>query len=369
MKKKLLASILCVVLILLLLPGGSASAEEKLAFISINDTLPPELINCVVSYGGQTYVPYYIFSNYGLGISYSYFNSAATAYLSTRDRQMFFDLNSGDTYDGQDNHYSSPAILRSGTVYLPLNLMYRFFGGFSYTNIAGNEYGSILRITTDAVILSDTDFLRAAKNTMRSYYLSYNNQLAAETPAATETPPQATPEPEEQTHEGERFTLSFTGLPAAHTLTALAQNQLSTCFFLTAADVRADPDMVRRVVGAGHRLGVYCTGEDLTAEFDETSRLLFDAARVRTILIAAPEEYAEECRALAEERDLVWCAGHSIAADVVYVYHVSAWLETAGENPSLRLNCASDAYGSPTGQILQYLNTQKYDVVCPRETD
>ena len=91
---------------------------------------------------------------------------------------------------------------------------------------------------------------------------------------------------------------------------------------------------------------------------------------MRTILVAAPREGAESCRAMAETEGLVWCPGdfgdeadgYSITA-----YTVTAWLENAGGLTSLRINCSAgeDALGG----ILQYLNRQKYDVVRPRETD
>lgn len=377
MRKKAIAALLGVALLLLLLPGAVVSADEKLTFLSINDTLPPELINCVASYGGQLYVPYYTFTNaayglakYGVGISYTYFNSAATAYLSAGDNQLFFELNSGDTYDGDDTHYgSASAIVRNGTVYLPLSMMYRFFGGFSYSYISGNEYGSILRLTTDAVVLTDTEFLRAARNTMRTYYLAYNAEIESE-PTPSPTPIQtAEPSPPPETHEGERVTLSFSGLPTERILSTLSQHRIATCFFLTAEDVRSDPDMVRRAVGEGHSLGVWCA-EDFSAEYAEAAALLFEAARVRTILTAGPAEKAEEFRTAAEDEGMVWCDGNSAVAEgtPAYVYNVSAWLENAGGRPSLRLNCGTDS-ASNIGQILQYLNIQRYDVVSPRETN
>ena len=238
MRKKAIAALLGLIMFLLLIPGAPASAEEKLSFISVNDTLPPELINCVANYNGQIYVPYYVFTNasyglskYGVGISYTYFNSAATAYLSGGEKQLFFELNSGDTYDGDDTHYSgASAIVRSGAVYLPLGLMYRFFGGFSYSYISGNEYGSILRFTTDAVILTDTEFLRAAKNTMRTYYLAYNAEAEPEVTPTSSPVQTEEPLPTPETHEGERVTLSFTGAPTDRVLSTLAQGRVKTCF-------------------------------------------------------------------------------------------------------------------------------------------
>ena len=130
MKKKLIAVLLSVC-ILLSVSGIPAAADGDLTFISINDTLPPELVNCVTYYGGATYVPYYEFTNYGLGVGYVYLTNNSTAYFYRGDRQLYFELESGSTYDGDDYQYSVHAIMRSGTVYVPLSFMARFFGGIS----------------------------------------------------------------------------------------------------------------------------------------------------------------------------------------------------------------------------------------------
>ena len=243
--------------------------------------------------------------------------------------------------------------------------MYRFFGGFTYTNLAGNEYGSVLRIKTGAAVLSDTDFLRAARSAMRARYVAYNSEEAGQ-PA---TLPGATEQPDEN-HAGERVELSFTGLPTDRVLTLLGQYGLRACFFLTAEDLRSGTDPVRRAVGEGHAVGIYCSGDDLYAEYRETAALLYEVSRANTILVASPRAAAEACRAMAAEEGLCFRPadfGDEADGFTVTAYTVTAWLEKAGPHASLRINCAA-GQGS-LAAILQYLNQQKYDVVCPRETD
>ena len=290
MKKRLFCIALAAALAFLLLSGAPAAADEKLNFISINDMLPPELINSAVTFGGLTYVPYYAFSNDGLGISYTYFSAGSNAYLYTRDRQIFFELTSGETYDGNGEKYSGAAILRSGVVYLPLGLVCRFFDHISYSYIAGNEYGSILRITTDDAVLGDTEFLQAARTLMRSYYADYNNRPVDTDPPAgvagtpepvpsQNVPAPAVPSPTvpaaEETHEGERLTLSFSGTPTAETLDALDRYGIKTCFFLSGEEILADPDALRRALGAGHTVGIRCGASP--EDFAAGAALLFEA--------------------------------------------------------------------------------------------
>ena len=364
MKKRLFCIVLAAAVAFLLLSGVPAAADEKLAFISINDTLPPELINGAVSYGGLTYVPYYTFSNYGLGVSYTYYSFSSTAYLYTRDRQLFFELTSGKTYDGDGTEYSGAAILRSGVVYLPLGLMCRFFDHISYSYLTGNEYGSILRITTSDVVLGDTEFLQAARTLMRAYYVDYNSRPAEADPTGMPEPvPPAAPAVE--THEGERLTLSFSGAPTAETLDALGRYGVKACFFLRGEDILADPDALRRALGEGHTLGVRCGGDP--EEFSAAAALLFEAAKETTILIAPEGGDAEALEALITAEGLAVCeSGYEGAADL---RAVAEWLETAARARSAGASLRLETGGGNLVQVLNYLTAQKYDIAPPREMD
>ena len=392
MKKRLLATLLCIVLVLLTAPPRPAAAEGTMNFIAIDELMPMELTNCVAVSGGTIYVPGFLFANYSLGISYSYFSSAASAYFYAGDKQLFFELDTGRTYDGDDNSYAGTAFAQNGTVYVPLYLIQGFFGGFDYSYLTGGEYGNILRITTAAAILSDMEFLRAARSTMRIYYDIYNRTSAAENywpeetptpaPAVTPAPGPAAPTQTEQpeatpagtaapAHAGERLTLGLAGMPTDRVLTELARSGIRTCFFLTAEDVRSDPDMVRRLVGEGHSAGVRCAGPDLRASLEETGKLLFEAARVRTVLIAAPEEEAEACRALAQSEGLVFCgvirgAGEG-EEETPAVFDAAALAESAGGQPLLPDCSALGTQNIVT--LIRYLDAQQYDVAGPRETE
>lgn len=357
MKKRLFCIVLAAALALALLPGAPAAADEKLEFISINDTLPPELINGAVSYGGLTYVPYYTFSSYGLGVSYSYFSFRSTAELYTRDRQLFFELTTGKTYDGEGTEYSGAAILRSGVVYLPLGLMCRFFDHITYSYITGNEYGSILRITTSDVVLTDAEFLQAARILMRSYYTDYNNRTDTDAPTGTPEPVPP-PTPAEETHEGEKLTISFSGTPTAETLDTLDRYGVKTCFFLSGEEILADPDALRRALGAGHTLGVRCGASP--AEFADTAALLFEAAKETTILVAPEGEGSEEFGALIDAEGLVLCESGYVGA--ANFRAVAEWLEDAAVS-SLRFETGE----GNLAQVLNYLTAQKYDIAPPRE--
>lgn len=282
MKKRILALALCAVLLAAPFGLGTATAASPLSLIAINDTLPPDLINVMVYYGGAVYVPYWLLTGYGFGINYSYFANSSTAYLYNGVNQIFFELTSGKTYNSNDVEFAAPAIMWSGTVYLPLDFVCSAFGGLSFRTIGQNEYGSILRITTGVEVLSDDEFFRAAQGAMKRYYQAYNT---AEPPEPTAT---AEPEPTDPPREGDAVRLGLEGMPTAEMLELLRQQGVTVCFFLRAEEIAADPDMVRRIACTGHTLGCSCPegGEEAQRE---TAALLWETARVRTILYTMPE--------------------------------------------------------------------------------
>ena len=363
MRKRLVALLVCLALLPLAGAGpaarGEASSGASLTFLSVNDLVPPELINAIVWYGGREYVPWQVFANYGLGVHYSFFQSSQTAYLYTDDRQLFFDLKNTSTFDGYGYYYSAHAIYLGGAVYLPLRLTCSFFD-LRVSTISGSDYGVIARIVTEPV-LTDEELHHAATSHMRRYYERYQG----ETPEPT-APPAETEKP--VTHEGATLSLSFTGLPAGELLDRMKREGLRTAFFVTAEQVRSDPALLRRIAGEGHWLGVLCL-EDPETEWPETAALIFAAARDLTLLLAAGEDVAESAAAYAAENGLVWCAADRFYGETGAGWLAAAWLEETEEtDPALRLDAAAlDA--AALSRLLDRVRDQKYNIKCPRETD
>jgi len=353
-KKRIAALILCAALMLAL--SCSVLADEKLSFISVNDTLPPELINVATVYSGVTYVPYWLFTNYGLGVYYAYFSSSNAAYFYNADRQLYFSLSDGKTYDEDGYQYTAPAIMRGGTVYLPLGFMSSYFGGFSYSNIGGNEYGSILRINTGNATLTNEEFLRAAKNAMRTYYNAYNKNLQ-DTPAS--------PEPTESpSHEGETVRLGLRGLPGDAMLERLRAFRMKACFFLTAEEIRGNADLVRRIACEGHGLGIVCT-EGTAVEFQTGTALLSETARVRSLLCITPDGQAPAKGAAVFD----WEYG-TMEAQVrpAALYTVTAALDGGNDDAALLFPCGEDGENALSA-LLFFLSESGFSVAVPREID
>ena len=362
MKRKILALMLCAVLLAALFSAGAASAASPLGFISINDTLPPDLINVAVNYGNSVYVPYWLFTNYGLGVNYTYFSASSTAYMSNASNQIFFELPTGKTYNNDDVQFAAPAIFWGGTVYLPLGFVCSAFGGFTYRTIGQNEYGSILRITTGSEMLADDQFFRAATPAMKRYYDAYNT--VAETPSQTHHPTAPEPTPTQQPREGDAVRLGLEGMPSAEMLELLRQQGMTVCFFLDAQAIRDDPDMVRHIACAGHSLGASCP-EGSEAQMQETAQLLWDTARVRTILYTLPEG------AVRPDGAVVFPAARTdMTADQLResVYTVTSELDVRSGDQTL-IFPSGDGSTTALRMLLYYFHDQGFTVAPLREPD
>jgi len=377
MKKRLyliLLLVVCAAMVLTVLPQPAAA--DKITCISVNDLLPPELVNAVTYYGGVAYVPYSVFSAYGLGIAYSFFSSASTAYFYTGAADLFFDIPNGRSYDADDYQYSAAAILYGGTVYVPLSFTAGYFG-VSVSYITDSEYGTIVRLTNGTQVLTDSEFLTAASHFMENYSQRFNTPepTATAEPATSDAPsptPEPTPSPSatpQVNHENDTLSLCFLGLPDARVIDVLSRRELTATAFVTARDVRERADDVRRLVCTGWSVGV-CCAQDGAVDYEEVTQLLFDAARIRTVLVSAPPDNAAACRAAAQRRGLVYAEAEldvdALAGGEVGLFVVTQLLDEGGDR-SLLLN-GSDAQLNTLDQLLRYIQDAGFSTARLRET-
>lgn len=361
MKKRLLTFLLCLGLMLAQPSVITGAADGDVYFTAVNDNLLELSVTPYFS-GGVTYLPYSVFTDYGFGIHYTYFSDTSTAMLYTTDKQLFFSLSSGGSYDGDDKTYTNSAVMRSGTVYLPASFMCSFFGGMSCTDISGSQYGTVVRLKDSRVVLTDEQFIRAASTLMKNRYEAYKF------PGGVSPSPSAPGKTE--THEGMEDTLSFIGLPTTTILSALRRYGSTACFFLTESDVLSSPDLVRRIVCDGHSVGVYCSGPSLD-EFEATAGLIYSVAREKTLLVTTPgRDSAAQQTAL--QRGLVYWSydidGMSTGSVHVSYDNLARTLDKREGSSSVFLSCDenTDAF---IAKLLKHLTDSLYEVRSPRETD
>jgi hypothetical protein len=360
LKKRILALTLCLALLLSLPLSPTAGAASDICFIALNDTLP-DLGYLAYTQRSTVYVPYSVFETFR--IYHSYYATGSIASLYTSTTQVYFDLASGNTYDGSGEYYSTSAIMRGGTVYVSVSFVCSKFG-LTWSYINGTGSGDVCRIKDSSVVLSDGQFLSAASSLMTTRYNAYTGVTS---PGGTSASPDASPTPGTS---GCDLYLSFQGLPSDAMLDTLKAKSVTACFFLSAGDVRADPDTVRRIVGEGHRVGALCS-YDPAAEYAEISALLFDAARVRTVLIAADSEESEElCRAAAEDERLVFwdygVDGIQEGSGVAYSSLITVFLGFCRVRADVRILCCEASDRSLSG-VLSFIDANNYNYRPVRE--
>jgi hypothetical protein len=361
LKRKLIAILLTICLFLCLVPLQKTEAASSVCFIATNDELL-ELSSAAYFQNATLYVPYNVFVKY-FHIYNSYNAGASTATLYTSSRQIYFELDSGNTYDGSGEYYSTSALSLNGQIYVSVAFVCKQFG-LTWSYITGTGYGDICRIRDGNAILSDSQFLSAASSLMETRYNAYTGSAPA--PAVT-GPSSGSGSGGES--EGCDLYLSFQGMPSVELLDALRAYNVSTCFFVTADDVREAPDTVRRIVGEGHGIGVLCTG-DPKASYDETAALIFEAARVNTVLIAsASQNLDEQCAETAEADGLVFWRytidGVKGGAGISYASFVTAYLPYYTERADVRIQCC-DATDGRIASVLAYMvkNNFNFRSVC-----
>jgi hypothetical protein len=250
-------------------------------------------------------------------------------------------------------------------VYVPVTFVSIYFG-LESNFILGSGYGDLLRIRDGRAILSDTEFLSAASSVMQARYNEYMGVKPS--PSAGPTSPSPSEEPEADRSDTYVY-LSFQGLPTDGMLKALDQYGFKTCFFLTAQEIRQSPDLVRKLVGHGHSAGILCM-EDTRKEYEEASSLLFEAALVKTLLVAAAPGYENEVREAAEKLDLV-CWDYNIGGfwngePVSKAALVTAPIEDSIKRADVRL-----VSGASTEKILpavlHFLYQNKFTLCRPSE--
>lgn len=385
--RKLLRRLLALVCALTLCLGlsGPVSAAGDVYFSVVNDSMITLSDSTMpVWSGGVLYVPHSVFdgtnsTGIGFGLNFSYNRDTGIASLFTTQQILTFDLNRGISYDYiSGTPLRGRAILRNGRPYLPVGQVCSFFG-LSYSVIAIPE-GHIVRVKNSAVSLSDAAFVDAASNLISRYLREYNQaQQSPPTPgvrppavSGTEPPLQEEPEATDNPQVYLGFRCDDTqGL--AQVLDALEARNKAGVFFFPADALEREDDLLYRILGSGHSVGLLAEGETAAATrrlLEEGRRTLERVGYVRTTLALVPNSQRST---LQEEGWVCWNetadavpAGSQISAST----HANAVIRKIGSRLSsayLTLDTGTDsARILPT--LLQRLGSRSYPVSVPLET-
>ncbi len=241
----------------LLVPGPGRAAGTGVYFTAANEQLMDLNSETMPFYSnGVLYVSSQLFEGGELGLSYGRNTNLglATLYRQGSNLDLRFDIAGQIVYDKQYNMYNGYAIERGGMVFFPLELVCRYFRlswSYSETNTV-----PLIRVTSDSVILSDTDFINAAATLMQGRYDDYERASSVRPPAFPDPP--VTPDPPVQAAEGQKVYLIFDGAYAREILPTLGDIQGT--FLLTAGEM-ADGDLLRALVAGGHAPVLRLQGE------------------------------------------------------------------------------------------------------------
>ena len=339
-------------------PLGARADETGLCYIALNEAFADGAL--AYFSGSAAYVPIDCFADFKLYNSYHAADDTATLFSSSK--QLFFELDTGRTYDSSDNYYNTSAIRRNGQVYVPVSFVCSQFG-FSYSIIEGVGYGDVCRIKDSSYTLSDSQFLSAAESLMRSLYEQYSGGGISAPGSTDVAQPGDMDDP---------VYLSFQGLPSAALIDTLLQFAVDAGFFLTADDIRTSPETVRRLAAEGFSLGALLGAEPL-AEYEAFSSLLFEAARVKTLLVSAgTPEHEDAVSAMAATAGLVYwdydVDGVQGGAGISYASMVTAYIEYLPERADVRIQCSA-LTDSCIASVLLYFQDNGCSVRAPNEVE
>ena len=139
------------------------NAAGTVCFTAVNDQLLPLNDETMPFWSGSTfYVPNTAIDDNDFGIHFSRNTERSTVVLYRMRSAITFNYATGSVETNSGQTYSGSVIIRGDIVFLPLDILCRFFSlEYSYSRI---NYGYLLRIKNETVVLSDATFIDAANS-------------------------------------------------------------------------------------------------------------------------------------------------------------------------------------------------------------
>jgi len=307
--KRILSVLLAALFLLSILPMAAATTPEVF-FTMINSNAPETLQEGTMPFtrNGNVYVPLAILGRFGIS-SLRQGREIQLFRFDNTDDYIHFDLDSQTATTSGDRTISAMPVQRFGTLFFPVGTtasaegaILSFFG--IHFQVIYIDPAPIVRLYDPAMNSLSHNAVQRNADSLFGLTLHYNafvdeQDAPISLPQTPNTPggggdvqttPSVpdTPDPEQANTP---ISFSFVGLTedSDALLDALYSARISAGFFLTAEDARTHPDLVRRLHGEGHQVGIYLA-EEADQEYAEASAALFDAARLRTVIVTAESE-------------------------------------------------------------------------------
>ena len=375
MKKKLAAIIVVLCLAFALTPVSRAAVVPY--FMVVNETLMPfNDDNMPLYYRGNYYVPISVFREVGVWSSVSVEKEEARLWSGKKYVDFYTAQGITLDQDGELRQWPS-AQISGGRFYVPLHQVCSFFGltqeiiEVGYDIIPHSEPLFMIRIISNSGI-NGNSFVGLNKRSLQNAYNTYFNVSPQDTAGpdngSQPTTPSTPPAPK---YNDISIYLSFYDLSAGgvgRIIDSLNTPGYRSCFFVSVEDVIENPGLIRRISGGGHAVGIWLT-EGTYSEYLHTSELLFEAAKVKTVIISADEAAEEAARTADSNGLLFWGAsqhfgrGYAAAADAV----TDMIPTNRNTRHNFRFSCSGDiALILP--DLLSFLRVNEYTVARITET-
>jgi hypothetical protein len=314
--RRILAVLLCLSLLLPLFSASNPSyaADSYLITIAEDQVLDSVGDNEMAVYiDGIIYAPYTTMQK--MTSVYANYNEAEQLVTVYRvGAIMYFELDTGLTYDLQQRSIRVSAKMRDGVPYLPVSIVTAWMGMyFSYISAESSGVGyPVIRLASDKPALADNVILSRNASRLRSVARARNKASGIEVPAdPVVVPPRTT-------------ALLFTGLPEvlpadengnlptqplSSLLSVLEGNTMPAAFFLKQEELLPGAETLRELVSRGFSVGILLSSaEDPVAEAQACSQLYAQLLhqRVRLVCSAGLELTEEQKTALADAGFVLW---------------------------------------------------------------
>ena len=297
MKKKVAAWILCLLLVFQMAGPPSAQAGSYVYFVAVGENILP-LSDKTMPFWKDGYL--YIASSIitgsardALNVSCIRNNSQKRVILYSREEaeSLFFDWETNYATDKVGNNYSPGAIYKNGDVFIPAALVARLFDlQYSVSTVNAEADGESIRgelvwLRKPGHVLSSSVFTdAAASGAIPERYADYMKEKKL-----SEGTEQNEPSRGEEV-DGKRIYLCMTaGDHTEELLNLMDQYGAHAAFFCTPEFLEKEGDLLRRMTGTGHSIGILADAEARDAsvekQLEEGNRALEQATCTKTRLV------------------------------------------------------------------------------------
>lgn len=386
--KKRIFAILCILTLCAALLLPSAAADD-VCFTAINDTVLPLAADSMpVWSGGVLYVPHSVFDSSSTGVSLGtsciYNKRSNTVSVFSLSKMVLFDLSSNTCIDqGTGKRVSAKAIMRNGRAYLPVSTVCSLFDLLT-PGYVSTEYGYLVRIKNNSAVLTDSQFIDAADNTLSRRLKEYQQSLIvpeSKPPVSITVPPETSPIPTPSTPPD--TSSQNPSLPtylafrctdpeyASVIADILENNHKAGLFFFRPQDLASQGALIRRLSGSGHSIGILAEGSDITetlALLEEGTEVLQAISHTRTYFALVPKSHRTQA---AELGWACWNSSKTYTPDnsVSGYTHALNIIRSLPGSGRIYLTLDSSQYTAGClSALFQQLEIKNYILSVPRET-